>query len=64
MGSRTATGLTLILSLGGIDRPPDPSGAQSAPEEFSRKPDVIYGLKFGLALTMEDGAAARQGVAL
>ncbi len=56
---RPAPALSLALALIVIRAPANPAGAQTGPAEYSRQSDVIYGRKFGLALTMEVFAPAK-----
>jgi acetyl esterase/lipase len=60
MRSRVATALSAALALSAIGTPANQARAQSGPGEYSRRSDVIYGHKFGLALTMEVLAPARR----
>jgi dipeptidyl aminopeptidase/acylaminoacyl peptidase len=53
MKSRPATALAVALALSVIGSGGHLAGAQTGPARFSRQSDVIYGRKFGLALTME-----------
>jgi dipeptidyl aminopeptidase/acylaminoacyl peptidase len=53
MRSRTATALCLAFALSVIGTLGNLVRAQTGPAEHSRQSDVIYGRKFGLALTME-----------
>jgi acetyl esterase/lipase len=53
MRSRLATALFAALALNAIGAPGDVARAQTGPAEYSRQSDVMYGRKFGLALTME-----------
>jgi len=48
------------LALSAIASPANQARAQTGPGEYSRQSDVIYGHKFGLALTMEVFAPARR----
>ena len=56
--SRSATALLVALAVGVIGEPGNLARAQTAVAEYSRQSDVIYGRKFGLALTMEVFAPA------
>jgi acetyl esterase/lipase len=58
MRSRVGPGLSRVLALVAI-LAPGPVEAQTGPAEYSRQSDVIYGRKFGLALTMEVVTPAR-----
>jgi acetyl esterase/lipase len=49
----------VVSALSAIGAPGRDTGAQTGPVEYSRQSDVIYGRKFGLALTMEIFAPAR-----
>jgi dipeptidyl aminopeptidase/acylaminoacyl peptidase len=53
MKSRPVTALFVALILGVISAPGNVAGAQSGAVPHARQSDVIYGRKFGLALTME-----------
>ena len=53
MRPQRATALLLALALCMIRPPGNPAGAQTGSAEYSRQSDVIYGRRFGLALTME-----------
>lgn len=54
---RTALPVAVALTVSGT--PGDLMSAQTGAAEYSRRSDVIYGRKFGLALTMEVFAPAR-----
>jgi acetyl esterase/lipase len=58
MKSSPATALSAALALYTIGAPGNPASAQTASAEYSRQSDVIYGHKFGMALTMEVFAPA------
>jgi acetyl esterase/lipase len=58
MRSRPATATLVALALGVIGAAGNLAKAQTAVAEYSRQSDVIYGRKFGLALTMEIFAPA------
>ncbi len=60
MRSRAATALFAALALSAIGARASLAGAQTGPGEYSRQSDVIYGHKFGLALTMEVFAPAKR----
>jgi dipeptidyl aminopeptidase/acylaminoacyl peptidase len=53
MRSRSTTALSVALALSVIGAPGTLGTAQTSAPEYSRQSDVIYGRKFGLALTME-----------
>jgi hypothetical protein len=53
MKPQRATALFIALALCVIRAPDNPARAQTGSAEYSRQSDVIYGRKFGLALTME-----------
>jgi dipeptidyl aminopeptidase/acylaminoacyl peptidase len=53
MKPQRATALFIALALCVIGAPGNPASAQTGSAEYSRQSDVIYGRKFGLALTME-----------
>jgi hypothetical protein len=53
MKPQRATALFIALAPCVIPAPGNPARAQTGSAEYSRQSDVIYGRKFGLALTME-----------
>jgi hypothetical protein len=53
MKPQRATALFTALALCVIRAPANPARAQTGSAEYSRQSDVIYGRKFGVALTME-----------
>jgi hypothetical protein len=53
MKPQRATALFIALALCVIPAPGNPARSQTGSAEYSRQSDVIYGRKFGLALTME-----------
>jgi dipeptidyl aminopeptidase/acylaminoacyl peptidase len=53
MRARFMVVLSVALALAVIAAPAEPATARDAPADYSRRSDVIYGRKFGLALTME-----------
>ena len=59
MKPERATALFIALALCVIRAPGNPARAQNGSAEYSRQSDVIYGRKFGLALTMEVFTAAK-----
>jgi acetyl esterase/lipase len=59
VNSPPAIALLAALALSVLGAPGNPAGAQSGLAEYSRQSDVIYGRKFGLALTMEVFAPAK-----
>jgi dipeptidyl aminopeptidase/acylaminoacyl peptidase len=53
MRSRLAAALFAVFAIGAIEPPGDLVAGQTRIADDSRKSDVIYGRKFGVALTME-----------